>query len=871
MNETLAHADQLWRTRQLDQALQLATSLIDDPIHGPSAQMLRGNCLRDLGRTEEALQALGAAIDGFRVQIAQQPSLQDDLARALLSRGATLDEVGHYSAAEDDLLQAVAILEGLQRTAPGAHTANLAAALNNLGEHYSDCNDPSQACAYQQRAVQLLLGLRERSVDDEALLGLALNNYGNALCEARRYADADRVLEQALANRRALAQAHPHYRPELAMTLYNYGNYLEEVRRFPEAGRVLQEALDLYDALQGQIELDIEPDRARALNNLGVLCWRIGRNAEAISHFNKARTIHAELAKSAPDKYLHMVAEVDGNLGLVYEDANEPEKADAAHRACIQAFSDLAERGSPQAGVAVPIAINNYGAFKLSVQHYEDAVTLLRQTCASLQQRADQEGPDDAEETLADLAMASCSLGQALDGLHADAEAAATHDAAVATVEQLRQEGSSLARGHVSASYRSVLRRSLHRGDALRYAQALLAPDAPNTSDPSALQQLLAEADEQHQTKHTVVIVCQGTAPNAPAFGVLTRGGLAWMTGDLGDLNPLQTALERAADRDLAPPTDPPTTAEHMRQARHDASRAIWQQLPAPLRDVLHEAIEGGNTPVLCAEPTWSQFPWELLKTGEADDAFLGLRLALPRLSALSSERLQATLDASPLGAGTTNGVVLAPHLTGSLPLHGAAEEAQAVAAAAKARGFQLSAFGVGHAALDSLVYQGLQQDPAFFFFAGHGQVIDEEELLLFAKQPSHASDPPHTHWGVFHLEQLSRAQPAWSGFKHRPLVVLNACVAGRVRSFGGAREDLIQAFLKHGAGAVIACPVPLPDKTGALFGSALATQPKATRIGDRVVAARRAAAKAEAGLSHATDRWAWIHLHDALYASGPF
>lgn len=110
----------------------------------------------------------------------------------------------------------------------------------------------------------------------------------------------------------------------------------------------------------------------------------------------------------------------------------------------------------------------------------------------------------------------------------------------------------------------------------------------------------------------------------------------------------------------------------------------------------------------------------------------------------------------------------------------------------------------------------------------------------------------------------------ALPSLRQGPLVVLNACFTGRSHSYGGQREDLVSALIEEGAAAVVACPLPVHDRVGALFGVWLYTSGQASgaRLTDNFMRARRKIEEHCASEdSAAWPLWTLLHYHGNPYA----
>ena len=133
----------------------------------------------------------------------------------------------------EDALAATEEAVRLYRELAAANPAflpDLASALNNLGNHYSDMGRREDALAAAEEAVRLY---RELAAANPAFLpdlAMALNNLGIRYSDVGRREDALAPTEEAGRLYRELAAANPAFLPDLAMALNNLGI------RYSEAG-----------------------------------------------------------------------------------------------------------------------------------------------------------------------------------------------------------------------------------------------------------------------------------------------------------------------------------------------------------------------------------------------------------------------------------------------------------------------------------------------------------------------------------------------------------------------------------------------------------------------------------------------------------
>jgi CHAT domain-containing protein len=130
----------------------------------------------------------------------------------------------------------------------------------------------------------------------------------------------------------------------------------------------------------------------------------------------------------------------------------------------------------------------------------------------------------------------------------------------------------------------------------------------------------------------------------------------------------------------------------------------------------------------------------------------------------------------------------------------------------------------MGPAAATEAFQRALEGLPAVIHYTGHGRIVGNEEVLVLGAvgREGSSSELP-TYFGRRELQDVkNRLHCPGSLLGRGPLVVLNSCLTGRMRQFGGQREDLAWAFLEEGADAVIASGLPVLDDMGAAFSELL-------------------------------------------------
>ena len=176
--------------------------------------------------------------------------------------------LGHYAEAERLLRQAV----GIAASAP-VRDAELAAALTELAGLRRDMNDPQEAEALFQRALDLLDSATEA---DDTLLMATLSGLGGMLAWRSENARAEALFVRALAiGERSLGIEHA----ELGGLLHNLAQLHLRNAAYTEAEPLLRR---LYE-IRSQIRGEQHPDTATALANLASLQQALGRHDDGES------------------------------------------------------------------------------------------------------------------------------------------------------------------------------------------------------------------------------------------------------------------------------------------------------------------------------------------------------------------------------------------------------------------------------------------------------------------------------------------------------------------------------------------------------------------------------------------------------------
>ncbi|MCG8916600.1 tetratricopeptide repeat protein [Actinokineospora sp. PR83] len=194
--------------------------------------------------------------------------------------------------------RALAALDRLTELDPGAHGADRAICLMDVGGFLSDLGRHREAVEHTGRAVDLL-----REIGNRPALALALSNYGNQLQNTGRRGPAVAAAQESVDLHRALAGTDLTDPPRFAFALNGLGTRLMAVNRDAEAAGVLAEGVAAYRPLVAADPQAHLPGLARALTNLGTAHFRLGAADEALRCSAEAVSIRRGLTEANPTAY----------------------------------------------------------------------------------------------------------------------------------------------------------------------------------------------------------------------------------------------------------------------------------------------------------------------------------------------------------------------------------------------------------------------------------------------------------------------------------------------------------------------------------------------------------------------------------------
>ncbi|MFV8752068.1 hypothetical protein ACNOYE_16095 [Nannocystaceae bacterium ST9] len=211
-----------------------------------------GECLRRMGRREQALQNFDLALKGFREITfgeggdgSQLPSV----ALAQLDRGKVLLELDRGDEAIAAIEQAVEIDAALAERLPDRFALAHAEALDTLSVALAELGRTEPALAAAEAALRIVTDLAREQPDRYVYpLARMTNNFGRRLHDVGRLEQSADVLGQAVSAFEVLARAQPRvHRDTLARVLANRSNVLAELDRHAQAYDVAQQAIELTE------------------------------------------------------------------------------------------------------------------------------------------------------------------------------------------------------------------------------------------------------------------------------------------------------------------------------------------------------------------------------------------------------------------------------------------------------------------------------------------------------------------------------------------------------------------------------------------------------------------------------------------------
>jgi tetratricopeptide (TPR) repeat protein len=257
--------------------------------------------LADLGRPEDALEAIGEAVRIYRELIAAgSDAFKSDLARSLTIQSNDLTALGRQEDALTAVNEAVKIYHRLV----------------TVGSHAFE-PDLAQSLTIQANNLAAVGQLRE-----------ALASFNEAGKIYRRLAAAGYDVSE-----------------DLAKMLSDRSGVLVSLNRIRDALPSIKKAVEIYQRLAEARPDAFEPDLAKVLNNESNMLVALGRAQEALARVNRSVEIYQRLAEARPDAFESLLVLILSNQSAVLVAAGRPQDAmEAAHDSVQRMIARLERR-----------------------------------------------------------------------------------------------------------------------------------------------------------------------------------------------------------------------------------------------------------------------------------------------------------------------------------------------------------------------------------------------------------------------------------------------------------------------------------------------------------------------------------------------
>lgn len=746
------------------------------------------------------------------------------LAGLLSNFGNALRFAGKNSDAVAALSESLAIRRELAAKNPTRHLDHLASSLSNLAAALGADKRFRDIEALLLEAATIQRSLTERPKGRRALAG-TLSNLAFLYVEQRRYRKAHEVFKETIAIRRALSAELPEvHLPDLAATLNNFGTLLGDLRDYNGAIHALQEAVAIRRKLAQSQPTVYEADLATSLNNLGnnlVLSGSPADLTDGSAAYTEALNIRRRLASHDSRLYEPALAQTLGNLAALRCELGQYDAAAAAFQEVATILTKFCQISPEPHEPQLAGCLGNLGSTLFRAGDHAAARRTLEDSVALWRRLASKE-PEAYEGELAgtlnDLALALSKLGSFKEAIRKAKEA-------IGFAERLKGHVH-LAKGDVSGAYWLVISDCVRRNSSKEVFAALASvrdPSARLISGPTAAGLAAARASLNRAQRATGIplrfLIVEKLSDDRAFFGVLQSGAKDAFRYEISDqFVPIARSL-------FALLHEPFTDEDAMRRGVDPAQvtkvgQELWDRLPSFVQETLHPANE--HDVLICGDPDSLDLPWEALHLGPDSVGWLGMRRHLTRIPDLSQATLRLLRPRKGRGDSPSAAILCPWDVPGQVPLNGALAEAKEVAVLLQRAGYSLFPEGkpvISCAANMEALEAVLIASPTVIHFAGHGDIVrGEVALVLFGSGIANSYDL----FDRRRLAEIRTESRRAKVFSSSPIVVLNACWAGRSRAFGGQREDLASAFLAEGAGCVIACPTPVYDDVGQMLATLL-------------------------------------------------
>lgn len=359
--------------------------------------------LAAVGRREEALETIREAVEIYRELTEAQPeAVRADLALSLNTLSNRLAALGRRGEGLEAIREAVEILRGLASARPDEFRPNLAASLNNLSSRLADLGHRMEALEAIREAVEIHHGLAKARPDAfRHTLAASLNNFSERLADSGRQEAALDAICEAVEIYRGLTEARPDaFRPDLATTLNNYSNRLGDFGRHEEALGAIREVVDIYRKLAEARPDAFTSDLAMSLNNLSNRLGGVGRHEEALEAIREAVVIRRSLAEARPDAFKPDLAGSLNNFSRRLSIVGQGEEALEAIREAVEIYRDLTEAQPDVFLDDLAKSLHNLSITLMGDDQRDEALQVIREV-VEIRRKLTESHPDAFQSSLA--------------------------------------------------------------------------------------------------------------------------------------------------------------------------------------------------------------------------------------------------------------------------------------------------------------------------------------------------------------------------------------------------------------------------------------------------------------------------------------
>ena len=339
-----------------------------------------------------ALQIYGDLFSAWKEK--RQPRFADiqnlntyQVAASLLTIGNRLQDLHHFSEAENKYHTALTLFKLLDKESPHNYIDAVATTLNNLAALHSDTNRHDDAEKEFQEALDIRRQLAKKNPDTYLrYVADTLNNLAALHRVTKHHDDAEREYQEALDIRRQLAKKNPDaFLPNVATTLNNLANLHSDINRHDDAEKEYQEALVIRRQLAEKNPDAFLPYVAMTLNNFANLHRVTKHHDDAEREYQEALVIRRQLAEKNPDAFLPYVAMTLNNFANLHRVTKHHDDAEREYQEALVIRRQLAEKNPDAFLPYVAMTLFNIALLRLDQENYGAAEKAAQESLEKFQ------------------------------------------------------------------------------------------------------------------------------------------------------------------------------------------------------------------------------------------------------------------------------------------------------------------------------------------------------------------------------------------------------------------------------------------------------------------------------------------------------